>query len=70
LITPRGYQKKSQKSFIVPEAIVEQDTYKCEYEPTNMASAYNSLYWRWQRVTEWDRYINDPIEKMKGHMIT
>lgn len=64
LITPRGYQKKSKLSIIEPGITELQNTY--EYEPTNMANAYDSLYWRWHRVAEWHRYINDPIEKYKG----
>ena len=44
----------------------------CEqsYEPTNMAHAYESLFWQWRRVAEWHRYINDPYENIKGNMTT
>jgi hypothetical protein len=40
------------------------------YEPTDMASAYDSALWQWRRVAEWYRYINDPMENIKGHMTT
>ena len=29
------------------------------YEPTNINYAYNSDFWRWRRVAEWEKYIND-----------
>ena len=40
------------------------------YEPTNIENTRNSSFWRWQRVAEWHRYINDPVENINGHMIT
>jgi hypothetical protein len=40
------------------------------YEPTDMARAYDSALWQWRRVAEWYRYINDPMENIKGHMTT
>jgi len=36
------------------------------YEPTQMSNAYNSSFWQWRRVAEWDRYINDPCENIRG----
>ena len=67
-IPPRGYRKKSRISRKEPEVI---DRYNdAEYEPSNIDTAYDSLRWRWRRVTQWDRYINDTIENIKGHMIT
>lgn len=36
------------------------------YEPTQMSAAINSSFWQWRRVVEWDRYINDPYENIRG----
>jgi len=47
-----------------------QQHYVYEYEPSNIINAYDSPLWQWRRVNEWHRYLNDPIEKIKGHMIT
>ena len=41
-----------------------------EYEPSNAISVYDSLPWRWRRVNDWQRYINDPCYKLNGHMVT
>ena len=49
-----------------PEPV--QPAYGQPYEPTNMADAYDSLFWQWRRVAEWYRYINDPYENINGHM--
>ncbi len=68
MITPRGYQKKSQLLRKKPKIVTQN--YTCEYEPSNIISVYDSLEWQWRRVTEWDYYINDPVENIKGHMIT
>ena len=68
-ITPRGYRKKSILKPENPRVTVQQQ-YAYEYEPSNMINAYGVSLWRWRRVNEWDRYINDPYEKIKGHMIT
>ena len=62
LITPRGNQKKLKLFSKEPEIIEQQHA----YEPSNIASIYDSSIWRWRRVTEWHRYINDPEEKYKG----
>lgn len=40
------------------------------YEPSNISNVYDSLFWRWRRVIDWERYVNDPIENKNGHMIT
>lgn len=40
------------------------------YEPSNINNAYESLLWNWRRVIEWEKYINDPLENKKGHIIT
>jgi len=40
------------------------------YEPSNISSVYHSSFWQWRRVAEWYRYINDPMENKKGHIIT
>ena len=41
-----------------------------DYEPTRIQNTRDCLFWQWRRVTEWHRYINDPIENINGHMIT
>jgi len=68
VITPRGNRKKSILSRKEPDIAIRH--YAHEYEPSNISNAYDGLYWRWRRVNEWDRYINDPVEKTKGHIIT
>ena len=68
LITPRGYQKKSKLSPKEPDSIIQH--YAHEYEPSNAINVCDSAPWRWRRVNEWDRYINDPINKLNGHIIT
>jgi hypothetical protein len=42
------------------------------YEPSKISSVYNSSFWQWRRVAEWERYINDPYENINinGHIIT
>jgi hypothetical protein len=68
-ITPRGYRKKSILRHKNPGMTIQQH-YVYEYEPSNMINAYDSSLWQWRRVDEWHRYLNDPVEKIKGHMIT
>lgn len=41
-----------------------------DYEPSRIDNTRNGPFWQWRRVTEWYRYINDPIENINGHMIT
>ena len=68
LITPRGYQKKSKSSLKKTDIVIRH--YVHEYEPSNAINVCDSLPWRWRRVNEWDRYINDPVNKLNGHIIT
>ena len=69
LIPPRGYQKKSKVlKFNRISAII--DTRPDEYRPSAITSVLDSQLWQWRRVNEWDRYINDPVDKLNGHIIT
>ncbi len=68
VITPRGNRKKSKVGF--KDRVTVIPNYVYEYEPSNMINAYDSSLWQWRRVSEWYRYINDPVEKIKGHIIT
>ena len=43
--------------------------YVNEYEPSNAINVYDSSLWRWRRANDWHRYINDPVDKLKGHSI-
>lgn len=38
---------------------------KDTFEPSNINNTRDSLFWRWRRVAEWEKYINDPLEKIK-----
>jgi hypothetical protein len=67
-ITPRGNRKKSKPSFI--ECVTVMPDYVYEYEPSNAIHVVDSPPWRWRRVNEWHRYLDDPADKIKGHMIT
>ena len=67
-ITPRGYRKKSKSLYNNQTFIVQHNV--CGYVPTNIINVRKSSPWQWRRVNEWDRYINDPYENIKGHMIT
>ena len=67
MIAPSGYQKFSR---ISEKALYTTQNYIYEYEPSNIISVYNSTKWQWRRVYEWYDYINDPIENIKGHIIT
>jgi hypothetical protein len=49
--------------------IVAQN-YVNEYEPSNAINVRDSSPWQWRRVNEWDHYMNDPVEKLSGHMVT
>ncbi len=68
LITPRGYQKKSKSPRKTPDIAVRH--YAHEYEPSNAINVRDSSPWKWRRVNEWDKYINDPVNKLNGHIIT
>ncbi|OPX28585.1 MAG: hypothetical protein B1H08_05625, partial [Candidatus Omnitrophica bacterium 4484_171] len=35
------------------------------YEPSTINNVYDSDFWRWRRVAEWGKYINDPLENNK-----
>jgi hypothetical protein len=37
----------------------------CAYQPSKISDAYDSTFWQWRRVISWERYINDPLEKIK-----
>jgi len=37
-----------------------------EYEPSRINNTRNSSFWQWRRVAEWQRYINDPVENIRG----
>ena len=67
-ITPRGNRKKSILPLKEPDIAVRH--YAHEYEPSNATYVNSSPLWQWRRVADWQRYINDPIEKTNGHMIT
>ena len=69
MIPPRGYQKKSKLSRKTPDIVIRH--YAHEYEPSKAINVRDSSPWRWRRVAQWDRDINDPYENiMKGHIIT
>jgi len=69
LITPRGYQKKS-KVLRFNKTRTAVKTTPNEYRPSKIINVFHSPLWRWRRVNEWDRYINDSVEKLNGHIIT
>jgi hypothetical protein len=68
-IVPWHYSIKPR---VIPEKTTTaiQNYYARAYEPSNIDNTRNSLFWQWRRVTEWHRYINDPIENINGHMTT
>ncbi len=68
-ITPRRYRKKLILRREKPRVTVQQH-YVYEYEPSSAINVRDSQPWRWRRVNEWHRYLDDPVEKIKGHMIT
>ena len=63
------FEKKTQHRDKRQIVTHKPETLECpheqSYEPTNMAHAYDSLFWQWRRVAEWYRYINDPYENIK-----
>jgi len=69
LIPPRRDQKKS-KVLRPGRAGAVIDTRPDEYRPSRIVNVFHSPLWQWRRVNEWDRYINDPIDKLNGHIIT
>ncbi|MFH1645949.1 MAG: hypothetical protein ABIB11_05965 [Candidatus Omnitrophota bacterium] len=63
LIFKKLYRKNSKKTEkpntnVKSQKITPQKPY---YEPSNMHYAYNSDYWRWQRVKEWFKYYSQTI---------
>jgi len=68
MITPRGNRKKSILKCATPVLATQNCAY--DYEPSNAIYVQDSPLWQWRRVDEWYRYINDPVENIKGHMIT
>jgi len=70
---PRIYKKRRLNK--KPSAILEKSNNDIRenihsYEPSNISYAYESLFWRWRRVIDWHKYINDPVENINGHIIT
>ena len=41
-----------------------ETAYYEQYAPVTVWSARDSISKKWQRVKEWDKYINDPMDKM------
>lgn len=37
-------------------------TQNTNYEPTNISSAYNSIYWQWKRAKEYYKGIDENID--------
>ncbi len=35
------------------------------YEPSKIGDTYDSTFWQWRRVIAWERYLNDPLDKIK-----
>ena len=69
MITPRGNRKKSALRRKKLDIAVRH--YAHEYEPSKAVNVRDSSPWRWRRVVQWDRDVNDPYENIiKGHMIT
>jgi len=61
---------KPEHRFNKPPALNEKrnvniQLYSHIYEPTQIINTRNSLFWQWRRVIAWERYINDPLEKIK-----
>ena len=65
-VIKRRYRNKPRATYKRAEAIAQSCKISA-YDPSNIDTAYDSLYWRWHRVAEWHRYINDTIENIKGH---
>ena len=61
----RYFRKKPPK--IYKTANTNTQEYKRAYEPSKIGNTRNSLFWRWYRVKEWEKYINDPLENKKRH---
>jgi len=59
----QGFKKSSRKRKRTDASIFNNA--HSVYEPTNINYAYNSDFWRWRKVIEWGKYINDPMNKVK-----
>ena len=60
-------ERKPRKKQIDDEILdVQADETACyeQYAPVTVWSERDSLSHQWQRVKEWDNYINDPMDKM------
>ena len=56
----------SKKQTVTPKkSDIATQGYWHSYEPTQISNVYDSLFWQWRRVAEWERYINDPYENIK-----
>lgn len=58
------------RGLVSTKRTITQDGHRQAYEPTQIYNTRNSSFWRWRRVREWDKYINDPLENINGHIIT
>ena len=58
------------RDIVSTKRTVAPDNHKHTYEPTQIYNTRNSSFWQWRRVREWDKYINDPLENISGHIIT
>ena len=63
--TPRRCMRRRSVFLRGGEARLKNHTHT--YEPSNIDSTRNSLFWSWRRVVAWERYINDPLENNKRH---
>ena len=59
----RKHHKKPAVSYIKTD--VDTPKYTSTYEPSEISNTRDSLFWSWRRVVEWEKYINDPLEKIK-----
>ena len=60
-------ERKPRKKQIDDRTVAVQTNetaYYEQYEPVSVWPAQDSLSRKWQRVKEWDEYINDPMDKM------
>ena len=64
-LVPR--ERKPRKKQIDDKTIAIQTNetaYYEQYAPVTVWPVRDSLSQKWQRVKEWDNYINDPMDKM------
>jgi len=62
-IPPRGNRKISKSKLKRKKQTINTRPYTPKHEPVNIDNIFNSPYQHWRRVYEWDRYVNDPLEK-------